>query len=113
MNELKDKLIRFREVTLNVIDSLEKEDYDSPEALLNHRENIIKEIKTLKYNKEEFKKINEELKLMIIEKKLNDLMASKKEALKLRLKESTEMKNANQNYAIKQFGNDNILDTKI
>ncbi len=45
MNELRNKLINFREITLNIIDSLEKEDYDSPERLLEERENIIKENK--------------------------------------------------------------------
>ncbi len=78
MDELRSKLIKFREITLNIIDSLEKEDYDSPENLLEERENIIKEISDLNCKKEEFKKIDEELELLLIEKKLQNLMIQKK-----------------------------------
>ncbi|EKX81223.1 hypothetical protein CFSAN001628_001752 [Clostridium botulinum CFSAN001628] len=79
MNELRNKLIKFREITLNIIDSLEKEDYDTPEKLLGQRDNIIKEINNLNYKKEEFKKIDEELELLLIEKKLQNLMVEKKQ----------------------------------
>lgn len=56
MNELRNKLIKFREITLNIIDSLEKEDYDTPEKLLGQRDNIIKEINNLNYKKKSLKK---------------------------------------------------------
>lgn len=55
MNELRNKLIKFREITLNIIDSLEKEDYDTPEKLLGQRDNIIKEINNLNYKKKSLK----------------------------------------------------------
>ncbi|MBE6058355.1 flagellar protein FliT, partial [Clostridium sp.] len=89
MNELRNKLIKFREITLNIIDSLEKEDYDSPERLLEERENIIKEINNLDYQKEEFKKIDKELELLVIEKKLQNLMVEKKVKIKLKLKKAS------------------------
>ncbi|SUY61118.1 Uncharacterised protein [Clostridium sporogenes] len=56
MDELRNKLIKFREITLNIIVSLEKEDYDPPRKLLKERELIIQEINNLNYQKEEFKK---------------------------------------------------------
>ncbi|MGO5072707.1 flagellar protein FliT [Clostridium sporogenes] len=113
MNELRNKLINFREITLNIIDSLEKEDYDSPERLLEERENIIKEINNLDYQKEEFKKVDEELELLVIEKKLQNLMIEKKVKIKLKLKKASENKEANKNYSIKQFNTQSILNTKI
>jgi hypothetical protein len=113
MNELRNKLIKFREITLNIIDSLEKEDYDSPERLLEERENIIKEINNLDYQKEEFKKIDKELELLVIEKKLQNLMVEKKVKIKLKLKKASENKEANKNYSIKQFNTQSILNTKI
>ena len=88
MEELRKKLIKFREITLNIIDSLENEDYDSPEKLLEEREIIIKEINNLHYQREEFKKINNELELLIIEKKLQSLMIEKKAQIKIKLKKN-------------------------
>ncbi|HIG0354961.1 TPA: flagellar protein FliT [Clostridium sporogenes] len=113
MNELRNKLIKFREITLNIIDSLEKEDYDTPEELLGQRDNIIKEINDLNYKKEEFKKIDKELELLLIEKKLQNLMIEKKAMIKLKLKKASENKEANKNYSTKQFDTQSILNTKI
>ncbi|NFP58710.1 flagellar protein FliT [Clostridium botulinum] len=113
MNELRNKLIKFREITLNIIDSLEKEDYDTPEKLLGQRDNIIKEINNLNYKKEEFKKIDEELELLLIEKKLQNLMVEKKAKIKQKLKKTSENKEANKNYSTKKFSTKNILNTKI
>ncbi|EJP6470965.1 flagellar protein FliT [Clostridium sporogenes] len=113
MDELRSKLIKFREITLNIIDYLEKEDYDSPENLLEERENIIKEINNLNYKKEEFKKVGAELELLLIEKKLQSLMIEKKTKVKLKLKKASENKEANKNYSTKQFSKESILNTKI
>jgi len=113
MDELRNKLIKFRKITLNIIDSLEKEDYDSPGSLLKERENIIKEINNLNYKKEEFKKTGEELELLSIEKKLQSIMIEKKAKIKLKLKKASENKEANKNYNTKQFNTQNILNTKI
>ncbi|WP_409068665.1 flagellar protein FliT [Clostridium sp. FAM 1755] len=113
MDELRNKLIKFREITLNIIDSLEKEDYDSPENLLEERENITKEISNLNYKKEEFKIIGEELELLLIEKKLQSIMIEKRSKIKLKLKKALDNKEANKNYSTKQFNTQNILNTKI
>ncbi|MCS4454479.1 hypothetical protein JTT00_05000 [Clostridium botulinum] len=68
MNKLKEQLINYRELTLEIIQILEKEDYDAPKDLLNERQNIINNINKLSYTKEEFKNINYELDLMFVEK---------------------------------------------
>ncbi len=88
MNELRNKLIKFREITLNIIDSLEKEDYDTPEKLLGQRDNIIKEINNLNYKKEEFKKIDEELELLLIEKETTKPYGRKKSKDKTKTKKN-------------------------
>lgn len=88
MDELRNKLIKFREMTLNIIVSLEKEDYDSPRKLLKERELIIKEINNLNYQKEEFKKIDEELELLLIEKKTSKSYDRKKSKNKTKTKKS-------------------------
>ena len=113
MDELRNKLIKFREITLNIIVSLEKEDYDPPRKLLKERQLITQEINNLNYQKKEFKKIDEELELLLIEKKLQNLMIEKKAKIKLKLKKASENKEANKNYSTKQFSTQSILNTKI
>ncbi|KOY65705.1 flagellar protein FliT [Clostridium sporogenes] len=113
MDKLRNKLIKFKEITLSIIDSLENEDYDSPERLLEERENIIKEINNLDYKKEEFKKVDKELELLVIEKRLQNLMIEKKLRIKLKLKKASENKEANKNYNTKQYNTQRILNMKI
>ncbi len=85
MNKLKEQLINYRELTLEIIQILEKEDYDAPKELLNERQNIINNINKLSYTKEEFKNINYELDLMLVEKKLQTIMLKRKAELKQKL----------------------------
>ncbi len=86
MNKLKEQLINYRELTLEIIQILEKEDYDAPKDLLNERQNIINNINKLSYTKEEFKNINYELDLMFVEKKTSNYYAKKKSGIKTKIK---------------------------
>ncbi len=78
MNKLKEQLINYRELTLEIIQTLEKGDYDAPKELLNERQNIINNISKLSYTKEEFKNIDYELDLMLVEKKTSNYYVKKK-----------------------------------
>ncbi len=68
MDKLKENLIKYRDLTLNIIEALEREDYDIPEKFLEERQSIINEINNLPHTKEEFKSINNELDLILLEK---------------------------------------------
>ncbi|BDB02563.1 flagellar protein FliT [Clostridium botulinum] len=113
MNKLKEQLINYRELTLEIIQTLEKEDYDAPKELLNERQNIINNINKLSYTKEEFKNINDELDLMLVEKKLQTIMLKRKTELKQKLNNASDTKEATKSYNMKQFNSQYILNKTI
>lgn len=112
MNKLKEQLINYRELTLEIIQILEKEDYDAPKDLLNERQNIINNINKLSYTKEEFKNINYELDLMFVEK-LQTIMLKRKAELKQKLNNASDTKEAAKSYNMKQFNSQYILNKTI
>ncbi|APH18042.1 hypothetical protein N496_12950 [Clostridium botulinum A2B3 87] len=113
MNKLKEQLINYRELTLEIIQTLEKGDYDAPKELLNERQNIINNINKLSYTKEEFKNIDYELDLMLVEKKLQTIMLKRKAELKQKLNNASDTKEAAKSYNMKQFSSQYILNKTI
>ncbi|NFS08523.1 flagellar protein FliT [Clostridium botulinum] len=113
MDKLKENLIKYRDLTLNIIEALEREDYDVPEKFLEERQSIINEINKLSYTKEEFKSINDELDLMLLEKKLQTIMLKRKVELKQKLNNTLENKEATKLYSMKQFNLQSILNKTI
>lgn len=96
--ELKKELKVYNSDTLKLIESLEKEDYDSLDGLLDKRQQTIDKISELNYTKEEFREIAEELQMPMYEKNLLDLMIKKREETKNELKKIASSKNASNVY---------------
>ncbi|AVQ44417.1 TPA: flagellar protein FliT [Clostridium sporogenes] len=113
MNKLKEQLIKYRELTLDLIQILEKGDYDAPKKLLDERQAIINNINKFSYTKEEFRNINYELDLMLVEKKLQTIMLKRKAELKQKLNNASETKEATKSYNMKQFKSQYILNKTI
>lgn len=99
---LKRNLDQFKDLTIRLIDCLEKEDYDSLETLFNDRQTVIDEINKLKYPKESFKSICMELQLMPLQQKLTMLMNQRKVEAKQELEKLSASKIATKNYNTKQ-----------
>ncbi|HDK7138028.1 flagellar protein FliT [Clostridium botulinum] len=113
MDKLKENLIKYRDLTLNIIEALEREDYDIPEKFLEERQSIINEINNLPHTKEEFKSINNELDLILLEKKLQTVMLKRKVELKQKINNALESKEATKSYNMKQFNSQSILNKTI
>ncbi len=113
MNKLKEELINYKELTLEIIQILEKGDYDAPKELFNERQNIINNINKISYTKEEFKNINDELDLMLVEKKLQTIMLKRKAEIKAKLNNASDSKEAAKSYNMKQFSSQYILNKTI
>ncbi|AVQ37360.1 flagellar protein FliT [Clostridium botulinum] len=113
MNKLKEELIKYKNLTLSIIEALEREDYDNPEKLLDKRQNTINEINNLSYTKEEFKNINNELDLILLEKKLQTIMLKKKVELKQKINNALESREATKSYNMKQLNSQYILNKTI
>lgn len=96
--DLKDGLKDYKNITLDIINSLEKEDYDVLEQLISNRQNIIDEIDKLSYSKEEFVKICKELDILMLQQKLVKLINEKKASLRNNMNNLATSQNANKSY---------------
>jgi len=98
MENLKDALGKFRELTGKIISSLENDDYDVLDELLDSRGEIIEYIDTLEYNKEEFREISKEIGLAELEEKLNKSFSTKRIEIKDNLDKLNKGSNVNRMY---------------
>jgi hypothetical protein len=96
--DLKSGLKEYKNITLEIINSLEKEDYDALGQLISNRQNIIDEIDKLSYSKEEFVKICKELDILMIQQKLVKLINEKKASLRNNMNNLATSQNANKSY---------------
>lgn len=96
--DLKQALTQYKNCTLDLIASLEREDFNSLDGLLNKRQLVIDTVDNISYTKEEFTAISEELQILVLQKKLTDLMNEKKKKVRRELDNVIEGKKANKNY---------------
>ena len=96
--ELKKQLETYNVDTLRLIESLEKEDYDALEGILNKRQQTIDSISKLDYTEQEFSEIAEELQILVSQKKLSELMLKKRESVREEINKISNAKNARNMY---------------
>jgi hypothetical protein len=83
---LENELKKYLDITKEIIESINCEDYESLNILAESRKLIINNIKILKFSKQEFKEIANELDL----KKYEDEMNKKLEEKQIDLKHKIE-----------------------
>ncbi len=110
---LTQALLQYRNCTLDLILSMEKEDYDSLEDILNNRQAIIDNINNIPHTVEEFAKTADNLEILILQKKLDDLTKKKRGKVRTELDKLSETKNANKTYNNRFYGNSILLNKKI
>lgn len=110
---LTEALTQYKNYTLGLIYTLEKEEYDSIEGLLNNRQYIIETIDKIEHSSEEFREIVEDLQILILQKKLNDLMIKERNKVKIELEKFSKNKNANKNYNKKYYVDSLFFNKKI
>lgn len=98
---LRNYLMEFKDFTINLIDCLEKEDYESLEGLFNDRQAIIDNMDKLQYTKESFKAISSELQIMPLQQKLTLALNKSKAEAKLELDKLSATKTASKSYNTK------------
>jgi len=98
MQEIKDCLKQYKEITLKLINLLEIEDYDSLESVLDNRQNLIDEMSQMSYTKETMNKIYEELQIQQLQDKLNIVMNEKREEIKANIENLSASKTARKGY---------------
>jgi hypothetical protein len=110
-DQLREELGNFKEITMELIDSLNNEAYDELDVLFNKRQESINAMENLEYSKQEFAIICEESNITKLQQELTVLLEEKKSVLKSKIDKFSEQKNANKSYNNK-FSVDSIYFNK-
>lgn len=113
MEDLRDALIKFRNISLELNICLESEDYERVNSLLDERGNLILCIEEIQYDKKEFVDICNELKITELDKKLNSDTVNKHKELKHNLDNISVNRTANKSYTNSLQSQAGILNKKI
>ncbi|AWI03672.1 flagellar protein FliT [Clostridium drakei] len=95
---LKEALTKYKNCTLQLIEAVEKEDYDILQIMLDERQEIIDSMSNIEYTKEQFVNFTEELNIVAFQKKLTELMYEKRNNLKKELSKISNSRIANKSY---------------
>lgn len=87
-------LEEYKNCTLELINCLEKEDYDSLETFFYKRQKVLDELRNSNYTKNELLEMFEKLRLLPYEKKINNLITEKKDKVKENLNKLYQNKKA-------------------
>lgn len=94
--KLSEYLERYRTLTLELMDEIQKD--GEINSLIKEREDILKSINDLNFDKEEIKKIGNSLNLLELEEKLQNLTKKEKVKVKKEIENLKKVKQANTNY---------------
>lgn len=109
--DLKEKLIEYKSITLELITNVENEGYDNLDKLLISRQNVMDEIDNITYSKEEFLCLCKELDILVLNQKLIKTTKEKKAGILKKIDELKTSKTANKSYN-KRFAVDSIFFNK-
>lgn len=113
MKELTQKLVQFKQVTLELITALQQDEVYKLDDLLDSRQMLIENMEKLQYSTEEFTSICIELDILNIQQELSKLMQTKKENTREELNKVQITKNANNNYNKSFYANSGIFNKQI
>lgn len=111
VDRLKRLLVTYRDLTAELIELLELNNFDKLEYTFNFRQNIISEIDTINFSASDFKQICDGISLLPLQKKLTLLMNEKKSIVKNQINNLEGSKTANKNYS-KGFSIDSLYFNK-
>lgn len=96
--ELKGKLVQFKEVTLQIRQSLEEEEFDNLQSLLELRQSVINQMDELSYTSEEFQVFCNELGIIELQKDIEKTFSEKRTKVLKEMHQFSASKVANKNY---------------
>lgn len=95
---LQEEIKKFRDITIEMKKTIEKEDYDGIEILLNKRQEIIDLIMTLDYSNEDFAKFCDEYSILKLQEEVKNTMMLKRNKVRGEIEKLAASKNVSQNY---------------
>lgn len=111
--ELRKLLLEYRDITEDFIEALEKKEYElRGDDILNKREIILNELKSMPFDKRELKKISKEIDLIILEEKASKLLQAEKSVIKEEIFNLKNNRNAIKTYEV-NFKNINFINKEV
>lgn len=112
-NDLTGCFEKIKNCSLEIIDILEKENYDSLESKLDERQELINSINKLAFTKQEINAVCEKLKIMELSQRINDLINNKKVKVKELIKQNVIKQNANDKYNKNFYDSSHVFSRKV
>lgn len=109
---MRDVLIKYKEISFEIIKSLKSDSLDNLEELFNKRSELIELMKESTASKEYMKEIIEELDLINLDYSIKEVITQCKMEVNSELEKLKREKNANNLYG-RQFQNIYFLNKKI
>lgn len=97
--DIRSKFEEFKKYTLESINSLKDDDFESLHNLISKRQYILDEIYALNPSQEEYKIIVKELDIKAIDNKLSEIIKEKRKELKYNIDIIEKNKNASNSYS--------------
>lgn len=98
MKEIKKILLDYRDCTINIIDLLEKDDFDSLQSQIEKRQHRLNELVSFTEQKEEAKRIYKELQIQELQVRAEELIRIKSYDIKKKLGNISRNKKATNAY---------------
>ncbi|MBK1812935.1 hypothetical protein JHL18_20130 [Clostridium sp. YIM B02505] len=112
MVELREQLLRYKEITDSMISSIKEENEEKFKQLVMDKQLLINSINEASQNSIAFKEIADELRLMEQDQNLHNLIEQKKLEIKSEIKKIDDKKNATNAYN-NAFRGYNFINKKI
>jgi len=112
-NELNNLLIQFKNYTINLINNVKTDKFDSLETLFNNRQVILDSIGKTKHTVEEFVFLYDRLEIKLCQDKLEQDIISKRTFAKKELEIIAKAMKANSQYNKKIYEGTRIFSKQI
>lgn len=110
---LREYLSKYKDLTLNIIESLKENKIDSLDILITQRQDIIDNVNKLNYSKKEFSELSNEFNLIEMEKNVEILIKEKKEYVKNEIRNTSKGIIASNNYNKSFYNNAGIFSKRV
>lgn len=111
---MEEVLKKYKAITIEIIDDVKRGDYEKIRPLFSNREMILQELKNTDFDREDFKKVLEQEKIIETDEKLKKLLEERKKQVVMQMNNSSSANRAAVNYSKGEKNIDiNILNESI
>ncbi len=112
-SELETLLFQYKALTLNLIELLEKDDFESLERIFDLRQKVIFNIEKIDFDSKDFKNVCKEINLLPLQQRLTIMINKKKAVVKNEINNLEVTRVANKGYNREQSIDSLYISKKI